>query len=521
VPVAGFALFGSTGRDDAYITFWVAEGLASTGRIANYNGAAIEQSSSLLHVVVLAVLRRLTSLPMPTLAFWLGIIAAATCVPTAMAIARRIDRRAALPAGLFVATCGPAVYWAFGSLETPLATLALLAFLLATARVGERWCSAGVLAAVMATLVLVTARPEFGIIVAAAGVFAAAVRFGHPGSSTHAQRLGLVAAFIVAWSIVVGVLRIVLFGTWFPQPVMAKTALVARLNYSYVLATLTQSLTWGIVLLAGISSWRVRRDESRVLALVLATGMLGVCGVAASGGDWMECGRLLAPWLVVLSIGAGVAVAGIEPRRLRGAACAATVALGVSGELHYALRHSTGVPLGGEIRLFSPDDKPIPQVATLWPEVHNGPHNRDMVFVRSVEPILRQLVDEHHGPLVVASGQAGMVIYYLKRSFGDRLRFIDRRGLTTRDLDACGQSLPRVSPGGLPISYDWWFAHPELCGPPPDVIMDAGLFVQRSGIPERYRLALQQSGSVQRVGAFGRGGRQEGLNEFLAVRLDP
>jgi len=60
VPALGFLLFGSTGRDDSYITYWVADQFRRTGRIANYNGKAIEQSSSLLHVLVLAGLSWLT-----------------------------------------------------------------------------------------------------------------------------------------------------------------------------------------------------------------------------------------------------------------------------------------------------------------------------------------------------------------------------------------------------------------------------------------------------------------------------
>jgi hypothetical protein len=51
----GFLLISSGGRDDAHITLGQLT-LARTGRILNYNGGHLEQSSSLLHVLVLAAL---------------------------------------------------------------------------------------------------------------------------------------------------------------------------------------------------------------------------------------------------------------------------------------------------------------------------------------------------------------------------------------------------------------------------------------------------------------------------------
>ena len=70
LPVAGLlglsiALFPSAGRDDAYITYWAAHTLREFGEIANINGAHIEQSTSLLHVLVLGVLSFVTKLSVP------------------------------------------------------------------------------------------------------------------------------------------------------------------------------------------------------------------------------------------------------------------------------------------------------------------------------------------------------------------------------------------------------------------------------------------------------------------------
>jgi hypothetical protein len=47
--IIGLVLFGSTGRDDVNITYWVVESLSTIGEMTNYNNNAVEQSSSLLH----------------------------------------------------------------------------------------------------------------------------------------------------------------------------------------------------------------------------------------------------------------------------------------------------------------------------------------------------------------------------------------------------------------------------------------------------------------------------------------
>jgi hypothetical protein len=55
-------LCGSTGHDDSHITFWQAHTLLAEGQLLNYNGERLEQSSSLLAIVLTALLSLLTPL---------------------------------------------------------------------------------------------------------------------------------------------------------------------------------------------------------------------------------------------------------------------------------------------------------------------------------------------------------------------------------------------------------------------------------------------------------------------------
>src|SRR5689334_2064756 len=50
----GALLYTASGHDDSHITYWAARTLAASGEILNYNGERIEQSSTLLLVLLLA-----------------------------------------------------------------------------------------------------------------------------------------------------------------------------------------------------------------------------------------------------------------------------------------------------------------------------------------------------------------------------------------------------------------------------------------------------------------------------------
>ena len=72
-------LFPSAGRDDTYITLWPAHTLAEHGEILNYNGERVEQSSTLLMVLLLAPFATWVS-DLSTTAKLISLVAAIGCV---------------------------------------------------------------------------------------------------------------------------------------------------------------------------------------------------------------------------------------------------------------------------------------------------------------------------------------------------------------------------------------------------------------------------------------------------------
>ena len=117
-------LYPSAGRDDAYITYWAAHALADFGEIVNYNGDRIEQSSSLLHVLLLATATKLTTVDVPTLGPILSMLAAvATLIYTRRLATLFVGGLLPILASTLVATSTYFSYWATGGMETSLAAL--------------------------------------------------------------------------------------------------------------------------------------------------------------------------------------------------------------------------------------------------------------------------------------------------------------------------------------------------------------------------------------------------------------
>src|ERR1041385_410686 len=88
----GFLLFRSTGQDDGYISYWPAHALAHYGRIVNYSGEAVEQSSSMLWVLMLGALAFITRAPVPLLGPLLSIAGGALALLMSFRLAARLDR---------------------------------------------------------------------------------------------------------------------------------------------------------------------------------------------------------------------------------------------------------------------------------------------------------------------------------------------------------------------------------------------------------------------------------------------
>lgn len=523
---AGALLFGSTGYDDAYITYWAARALAETGQIVNYDGQAVEQSSSVLHVVVLAATYLVTSLPLPVLGLAVGLLGGVATTLLAALVADRAEPFSAVPAALVTGSTAYLVYWSFGGLETTLAAAALLAVALAAASVVERGMSARSLTVFgAAALAQVTVRPEGGLVLLAAFVGWVVLH----RRSTVWRVVLVLAGITVASMAVVALARLAYFGVLVPQPVRSKFGGISvehlgwGLGYARTWLTDPVTLVVAAVAVTGVCVGPTsggRRGPVEPLLWALAGAQ--ICSVVAAGGDAMPIGRLLVPGVTALAVLAGVGV--VRSARLIGSRPARIVAgllvlVQLAGIVLVARRYSTGQPYWvGDAAVPGVDSRSVDRFS--WIERRNRIHLRDAAFVPQLDGIVGRLSDQLHRPVVVASGQAGMLTYYLAVDHPHEVRFVDRARLVGDDFAGCDDLAVQQQTGDM-ISYERWFGALDRCGAPePDVIFDLALFETAATGSGHYTVVYRQVDAPVRSGSALLPGARVSTGQFVAVRTD-
>jgi hypothetical protein len=525
------ALFPSGGSDDSYITYGAARVLARTGEIRSYNGEVLEQSSSLLHTVVLAAGARSTGLSVPLLGHVVAPVAGMVAVAATVALARQVRPASALLAGLLTATSAYLAFWTFGGLETTLATAALVVTTLGCARVAAggasraQWLLAG--GGILATVLV---RPETGLLLTAA-LGAAAVLAGgaRPRSRSSAadptgagttgatRRLVLLVAGAAAACAALALLRWAVFGSPFPNPVAAKSGGLGSSDGASYVATWWLSRFHLPLLVAAVAGAAVSLVRARTAAGALVCTMLGaVVGfVLLSGGDWMQGGRFLAPAAPFVAVLAAAAVTALPAPRWRRVAGATLLVVQLLAVVDLAATRSTATPLWAGSTF---DVAPAVSERFAWYDLHNRVHRRNAALLVAAEPTFERLVGA--GPPVTVSGvQAGFTLYHLFGEHGRGLRFVDRHNLVSDDFGRCDDLLePSLRGLGRHITYDVWSRNVERCGVPmPDVVIEYGSIEDHPALVGRYTTVAQVQPATNR--AVGRlPGVDVGTEQFVAVR---
>ena len=551
LPIAGLiglsiSLFPSAGRDDAYITYWAAHTLREFGEIANINGAHIEQSTSLLHVLVLGVMSFVTRLAVPAIGPPMSVLFGVVTVVYAYEFARLyVGRWYAVGAAMIVATAAPFVYWTTGGLEGTMTALAATALMYHLTRYLERPGSGKPPVVVWVGMgAFLLARPE-AIFVIASVLLAMFVLLRLRGITVADERLEDYALAIrkVMWAaLAAGVLmaaivalKTLYFGDWLPQPVAAKlggdaflTSLGDGIEYltSALMPPPVSLLPFFAI--AGVVYFvrRFLRDEPEFIGgLVLALYAVAyIAFIFLVGGDWMEGSRFIVPVIPALAVLAVVIIPHIKLRDLQVYAIGGIVAFHVVGAVWFAKFGSVSTPLW-EVSQVEQTDLPIERYS--WFARPNRTHLRDIPVVEELGSVIDRLQPEVDGKLIVMSGQAGFVPYYALGPHYGRVEFIDRRGVTTphfTDCEITGE-LERDSTGLLGVLPRYLTFAEDIqrrCGiERPHVIFDLDLpelsiedIVTRNG----YVVVYRQTGKIQTSKTLQ--GIEVLAHEFIAVRED-
>lgn len=461
--LVGVALFPSAGRDDVHITYWAAYALARFGSVVNYNMVHVEQSSSLLQVLLLAAFHEMTGFSVVNIGGVISIFwGACTIIACFYLLGKERLSRGYLMA---IATIPPFVYWSFGGLETSLA-----AFLVSViVWVGPeqlnkvKWRIVLVLLTALYTLV----RPEGGIVMAVYyAVFFLLV-------DRRRQVFNLLIITLIMFGLLC-IWRWSYFGSFFPQPVSAKIgdALIVKwINGLKYLVRMMRDCPLLVLFYAGFlvriaaefrDSLECKKPAFSVLSVMIAVQLLFV---VFAGGDWMEGARFIVPVMPLLMV-----VSVLEIKRLLSDRILqySFLALNIIGCLYFSFGYSTSFRFDH----FFDVSNNVKEKYSFF-EYMNAIHSRDIAFYEDVMSKVHLPANEM--PLIV-SQQAGFVMFHFAKQHLGKYRFVDLVGLSTKDMTSCAASgkLQRFS-GGVQVGYAQYFAlrTSGMCVlPRPDIIFD-------------------------------------------------
>lgn len=527
----GLVLFPSAGRDDVYLTYWPAYTLAHYGQIMNYNGIPFEQSSSLLHVLFLAGLRLLTKLDFPIL----GLIFSLTCFALTLLVAKALLLRAGSQvsdyAPYLAGACLFYLYWAFGALEGTMTALLILTLLLSVDKYYQSRQAKWLLASYLNLALLSLARPEMIVVLPLALLVAwvleefNAVRangaFLLTSKTAQYIRLLLGSAGITGL-IMIG--RSLYFGKYFPQPVYAKAhllnmdSLLRGAGYYFsnmtsfpLLALFIASVYSGYLLLrsSGNSGEAPRTSIMRYAFAFFAAYSLFIL---FSGGDWMEGGRFVVPIIPVMALLLCGCLDGRD-RRISLVVLIVVMGLNLGAIARFVSRDTLSLP-AWEYRRLPAAVLADPQYST-WEKL-NYAHIRDIATIGPLKKVLAACSAVKKEKVTILSNQAGMVMYYIGRSYFGQYAFTDTHSLATDEFTkGIYQKTVKKVQTGTQIKWGEYFAKYQ---PPgrfvrPDIIF--GVYSKNND----YRQALRENGyeivyRVQERHLL----KKKYIDQFIAVR---
>jgi len=461
----GLTLFPSAGRDDAYMTYWSALSLSERGEILNYNGERVEQSSSLLNVLILALMHKISGSNIVLLGVTLSILAALGTVFMTQRLAHAVFREGALACAVpyILATGAFFMYWSFGGMETTLTALCTVSLVYYCVRYFRD--NGSVAGLVLSLLLYLLVRPEsFFIALCAVAVatllFISRKGISQKGSREPSGRFFKKAAFLtfcalIIFSVIVA-FRYIYFGALFPQPVVAKSSGIEPAKFGEGLLYIAKQLRYPnmtLMLLMLVSYFASSTRKADLPKIILAVFILSqVLFAIACGGDWMEGGRFLVPVFPLIC----VSVAGVaqEFKNKKWHIVFWLLFANIVSLFAFAVNDSTGMPIWKY--------RQIPRFENFeeysFFEKCNKAHLRDIPVANKLNKVLDAALEYYDRPITILSAQAGMVIFHAAKSHYGKIHFIDLKSITTRHFtdSPVTKNKPRTE-YGLKMRYEDFF----------------------------------------------------------------
>lgn len=503
-----FYLVGSAGHDDSHITFWQAWTLNHQGALLNYNGERVEQSSSLLQVVITAVIARLTGLDEATSGYGVSLAAAFMAILLCYRIAIRYAMESPWLPALLTSSSIYFSYWACSGMETALAALCVLLCidqctrLLATPTPSRTQ----LLPALLCNACLAAVRPEMLLV---GPVWLVCLSWFYPQSRRTLLLLLLPFALLALW-------RYQYFGQWFPNPVYAKTrglgtaplleqfrsgaAYVSRLGKHPALLCLSLLFGSGVVLTIHDALASAQQHKHHPMLPWLLWTVLYAGFVVASGGDWMKEGRFWVPLVAPAALITGNALLSLAPI-IRLPLIIGALSLQVFYTTVFLDKFNHGMRWEQQAQW-----QPVFAYASFF-ERSNREHLRDLPAIAELEQWIPRLHAQQQRPITLMSKQMGLVNYTLGTQFYGLFRVMDMAGLVENSLRNCEVlSHDGFDKQGMRLNYRKFFNRLQIAQSrcqinAPDVIYDIYGWGETTPLPDYletqgYYIAFHQTGRV-------------------------
>jgi hypothetical protein len=463
--LTGLLLFPSAGRDDAHIMYWSAHALTNFGEMLNYNGDRVEQSSSLLFVLLLSIAHALSRIDLVFLGRGLSVACGIATVLVAHRLGDRIRPGAGFATSLLCSSAVYFVYWSFGGLESSLAALTAVVMILTWGSYLNAPGQRALALAALATASVALVRPEMPVVMLCMLLGSACLllarRLTAKGGALNEDRgmlvrLGVLAGISAGLCLVVFVFRLVYFDSLFPQPVAAKSAeitlqrvsngllyLIAGTHPENIGAATTHWLLRGFIAVPVVigslgalrAGWQEftgeRVNPYAMLSSVFLAAYFGF--IVLVEGDWMEGGRMIAHAIpVAVAFVACLLLRYFESSVVRGVVLLLLFASQTFVVLEFAATRSVGMPLWTGVAQVEHFALAYGAEDYSYFDRTNRDHLRNIPTLHQLDRIVAQLLRGDREKVHIMAHQMGVMPYYLAQKYFRRVQFFDVNGLTDR-----------------------------------------------------------------------------------------
>jgi hypothetical protein len=455
--IIGTFFFPSAGRDDIHITYWAAYSLSNMGEILNYNGDRIEQSSSLLHTIILASINKITSIRIVNIGTYLSIFFGLTTVFLTGKLSILLGQKE-YTSKILIATSLPLLYWSFGALETSLVSAIVIFIIIRVIMLATNATVNNYIISITAIFLYLLVRPEAVFVISLFLFIPICIYFFTKEKFNY---LLVLLAFTIFFFLVITALRHYYFGSFFPQPVEAKigTSLIEKFHsgfYYYTQAFKHYPAFFLVIPIIWLLTIKLTDTlKNKTIVIVSSFIITYFLFILSSGGDWMEGARFFVPInapLIALAIYSFSKYIQLKRIIIWG------LIINLLCVILFTMSYSTSSPITN-YNYFKSQYSQSDNFSFF--EIANRVHYRDIPFIVEFKKILNEVTAANINPKIM-SVQAGMVPYHLFQTFYKKAEFIDLWGLSTKHFTSCEvtNALPKRT-SGLKMTYDFLVSHKE------------------------------------------------------------